>query len=50
NRHIGYDAAAKIAKKALQDGSTLRAAGLALGLISSEQFDAWVVPYQMTHP
>lgn len=49
NRHIGYDSAAKIAKKALQDGTTLRKAALASGLVTSEQFDQWVVPLSMTH-
>ena len=46
--HIGYDRAAEIAKKAHRDGSTLRAAALALGYVSAEQFDAWVRPERMT--
>jgi len=50
NRHIGYDNAAKIAKTALHDGTTLRETALALGLVSAEDFDAWVVPIDMTHP
>ena len=50
NRHIGYDKAAEIAKKALYDGSTLEAAAMALGHLSAEQFRAWVVPRDMTHP
>ncbi|WP_119155696.1 class II fumarate hydratase [Caldimonas tepidiphila] len=40
--HIGYDAAAGIAKKAHRDGSTLKEAALALGLVSAEDFDRWV--------
>lgn len=46
NRHIGYDKAAAIAKKAHQEGLTLRAAALALG-VTAEEFDAFVVPGQM---
>jgi len=47
NVHIGYDKAAQIAKKAHKDGSSLREAALALGHVTAEQFDAWVVPGQM---
>jgi fumarate hydratase class II len=47
NPHIGYDKAAQIAKKAHQDGSSLREAALALGHVTAEQFDAWVVPGAM---
>ncbi len=47
NPHIGYDKAAQIAKKAYQEGSTLKATALALGYLSEEQFDAWVQPQQM---
>ncbi|MGQ3052066.1 MAG: class II fumarate hydratase [Roseateles sp.] len=47
NTHIGYDKAAQIAKKAHHDGSSLRDAALALGHVTAEQFDAWVVPGQM---
>ncbi len=50
NPHIGYDKAAKIAKKAYVDGTTLKAAALELGLLTEEQFDQWVVPKQMTGP
>ncbi len=42
NPHIGYDKSAKIAKKAHQDGSTLREAALALGYVTAEEFDRWV--------
>jgi fumarate hydratase class II len=48
--HIGYDRAARIAKRAYTDGSSLRAAALALGDVSAEQFDRWVVPAQMVRP
>ena len=50
NRHIGYDAAAAIAKDADKTGSTLREAALRSGKLTQEQFDAWVVPMDMTHP
>jgi fumarate hydratase class II len=47
---IGYDNAALVAKKAHKEGSTLREAVLALELLSGEEFDAAVVPGDMTHP
>ena len=47
NPHIGYDKASKIAKKAHQEGTSLRQAALALGHVTGEQFDAWVVPAAM---
>ncbi len=50
NRHIGYDKAAAMAKKAHKQGITLREAALASGDLTGEQFDAWVVPADMTHP
>jgi fumarate hydratase class II len=50
NPHIGYDKAAFIAKKAHKEGSSLRAAAIASGHVTGEQFDAWVVPARMTHP
>ena len=50
NPHIGYDNAAKIAKKAHKDGTTLKEAAIALGLVTAEQFDAWVDPQKMTEP
>ncbi|MFT3876147.1 MAG: class II fumarate hydratase [Propioniciclava sp.] len=50
NRHIGYDAAAAIAKDANKTGSTLREAALRSGKLTAEEFDAWVVPMDMTHP
>ena len=50
NPHIGYDKAALIAKKAHQEGSSLRVAAIASGYVTGEQFDAWVIPARMTHP
>ncbi len=47
NPHIGYDNAAKIAKKAYRENTTLREAALSLGLLTNEQFDEWVVPGKM---
>jgi fumarate hydratase class II len=48
--HIGYDRAAQIAKKAHQEGTTLKEAAMSLGLFSAEQFDTIVVPAKMTGP
>ncbi|MFV0460626.1 MAG: class II fumarate hydratase [Actinomycetales bacterium] len=50
NRHIGYDNAATIAKKAHRDGTSLREAATELGLVSPQDFDRWVVPAEMTRP
>jgi fumarate hydratase class II len=50
NPHIGYDNAAKIAKKAHKDGTTLKEAAVALGLLTADQFDQWVDPKKMTEP
>jgi len=50
NRHIGYDKAAQIAKKAHHDGTTLVEAAEALGYLTPEQYKAWMVPIDMTHP
>jgi fumarate hydratase class II len=50
NPHIGYDNAAKIAKKAFDDGLSLKQAALDLGLVTAEDFDAWVRPEDMIHP
>jgi fumarate hydratase, class II len=47
NPHIGYENAAKIAKKAHKEGTSLRIAALALGLVTNEEFDAWVIPADM---
>jgi fumarate hydratase class II len=47
NTHIGYENAAKIAKKAHAEGTTLRQAALELELVTNEQFDQWVDPAKM---
>jgi fumarate hydratase, class II len=47
NPHIGYENAAKIAKKAHQENKTLREAATELGLVTQAQFDQWVVPGKM---
>ena len=48
NTHIGYDNAAKIAKKAHAEGTSLKEAALSLKLLTADQFDAWVQPRKMT--
>jgi len=50
NRHIGYDNAAKVAKKAYEEGTTLVEAVTALGLMTEEEFERAVVPLEMTTP
>ena len=50
NQHIGYDQAAKVAKKAYADGTTLREAIVELGYMSAEEFDAAVRPEEMVRP
>jgi fumarate hydratase class II len=50
NRHIGYDKAAQIAKKAHHEGTTLREAALALGYVPAERYDEWLAPLAMTRP
>ena len=50
NPHIGYDKAAKIAKTAHKEGTTLKEAALKLGFVTAEQFDQWVRPEQMVGP
>ena len=50
NTHIGYDNAAKIAKTAHKNGTTLKHEAFALGLLTEEQFDAWVRPEDMLGP
>ncbi len=47
NPHIGYENAAKIAKKAHKENKTLREAAVELGLLTSEQFTEWVKPEDM---
>jgi fumarate hydratase class II len=48
NPHIGYDKAARIAKAAHASGKTLRETAIELGLVTGEQYDAWVRPEKMT--
>lgn len=50
NPHIGYDKSAKIAKKAYQDGSSLKEAAIALGFLTAKEFDEFVRPELMTSP
>ena len=50
NPHIGYDNAAKIAKKAYEDGITLKESAVALKLLTVEQFDEWIKPQDMVGP
>jgi fumarate hydratase class II len=47
NPHIGYENAAAIAKKAHKEGTSLREAAIALGLLTNEQFEEWVKPEDM---
>jgi fumarate hydratase class II len=48
--HIGYDSAARIAKHAQELDTSLREAAIVLGLVTAEQFDAWVNPRHMLGP
>jgi fumarate hydratase class II len=50
NTHIGYEKSAKIAKKAHVEGTSLKEAAVALGFVTPEQYDQWVVPVEMTRP
>jgi fumarate hydratase class II len=50
NRHIGYDRAAEIAKRAHHLGLGLREAAIASGYLSADDYDRWVVPAAMTGP
>ncbi|MCO7175980.1 class II fumarate hydratase [Sporolactobacillus kofuensis] len=50
NPKIGYEKAAKISKYAHKEGTSLREAAIALGILSGEEFDAFVKPEQMAHP
>ena len=47
NPHIGYENAAKIAKKAHKEHKTLRQVAIELGLVTNEQFDLWIDPKKM---
>lgn len=49
NPHIGYDNAAKIAKKAHKEHKTLKEAAVELGILTAEQFDQFVKPEEMVH-
>ena len=49
NPHIGYEKAAKIAKLAFKDHSTLKEAALQLGFLTEEEFEAWVDPANMVN-
>ena len=50
NPHIGYDNAAKVAKKAFAEGSTLKEAAINLNLLTADQYDEWVKPETMINP
>jgi len=50
NPHIGYDKAAKVAKKAHAEGTTLKQAAGELGFLTDEEFDRWVKPESMLGP
>jgi len=50
NPHIGYDNAAKAAKKAHKEGTSLKQAAISLGLLTDKQFDEWVRPEKMLAP
>lgn len=50
NQVIGYDKAAKIAKKAWEENLTLKEAGLGLGYLSEKEFDEYVRPEKMVNP
>jgi fumarate hydratase class II len=50
NNHIGYENAARIAKKASADNLTLKEAAIELNLMTGQQFDEWIVPAEMIHP
>ena len=48
--HIGYDKAAEIAKRASHENTSLKQAALALGYVTAEDYERWVVPASLTHP
>lgn len=48
--HIGYDKSAEIAKKANAENLTLKEAAIGLGYVTSQQFDEWIKPEDMTRP
>ncbi|MBF2596882.1 class II fumarate hydratase [Listeria welshimeri] len=49
NPHIGYEKAAKIAKLAYTDNSTLKEAAIKSGFVTEEEFDSWINPLKMTN-
>ncbi len=49
NPHIGYDKAAEIAKKAYREGTSLKEAAIASGLVTAEQFEIWIRPEDMVN-
>lgn len=50
NRHVGYENAAKIAKTAYKENKTLKQVAVELGLMTGDEFDAWVKPNEMVAP
>jgi fumarate hydratase class II len=50
NPHIGYDNAAKVAKKAYTEGTTLKEAAINLELLTAKEYDKWVQPENMISP
>ena len=50
NPHIGYDAAAKIAKTAHKNGTTLKEESIKLGYLTEDEFSKWVRPEDMLGP
>lgn len=50
NPHIGYDKAAKCAKKAYIENTTLKEAAISLGFLNEQQFDEWIDPSKMISP
>lgn len=50
NRHIGYEKAAKIAKTAYAQNTSLKQAAIELGFLTAEEFDEWVIPEDMIAP
>ena len=50
NRHIGYEKAAKIAKTAYAQNTSLKQAAIELGFLTAEEFDKWVIPEDMIAP
>jgi fumarate hydratase class II len=47
NTHIGYDKGAEIAKKAFNEGTTLKESALSLGYVTEEEYECWVRPEKM---